>query len=154
MIRRRNPVNWSYNVHPPFKNGNKYFTQRMCFSIVTAQLQHNYALLFPLSSLKVAGSIPEVVIGTFHWHNPSGRTMALGSNQPSSKMNTRNILYFVGGKGGRCVGLTTLPHSCADCLDIWEPQTLGTLRACPDLYRDCFSFFTFPLLTTSLKISF
>ena len=28
---------------------------------------------------------------------------------------------FLGGKGGRCVGLTTLPHSCADCLEIWEP---------------------------------
>jgi hypothetical protein len=24
--------------------------------------------------------------------------------------------YFLGGKGGRCVGLTTLPPSCADCL--------------------------------------
>ena len=41
--------------------------------------------------------------------------------------------YFLGGKGGRCVGLTTLPHSCADCLDIWEPQSPGTLRACPGL---------------------
>jgi len=26
--------------------------------------------------------------------------------------------YFLGGKGGRCVGLTTLPPSCADCLEI------------------------------------
>jgi len=24
-------------------------------------------------------------------------------------------------KGGGCVGLTTLPPSCADCLEIWEP---------------------------------
>jgi len=35
-----------------------------------------------------------------------------------------------GGKGDRCVGLTTLPPSCADCLEIWEPQPPGTLRAC------------------------
>jgi len=28
---------------------------------------------------------------------------------------------FPGGKGGQCVGLTTLPPSCADCLEIWEP---------------------------------
>jgi len=28
---------------------------------------------------------------------------------------------FPGGKGGRCVGLTTLPPSCADFLEIWEP---------------------------------
>ena len=30
--------------------------------------------------------------------------------------------YFLGGKGGQGVGLTTLPHSCADCLEIWELQ--------------------------------
>jgi hypothetical protein len=36
---------------------------------------------------------------------------------------------FPEGKGGRCVGLTTLPPSCADCLEIWEPQLSGTLRA-------------------------
>jgi hypothetical protein len=35
---------------------------------------------------------------------------------------------FLRGKGGRCVGLTTLPPSCADCLEICEPQSLGTLR--------------------------
>ena len=34
---------------------------------------------------------------------------------------------------GRCVGLTTLPPSCADCLEIGEPQPPGTLRACPGL---------------------
>src|SRR5215475_7692594 len=39
--------------------------------------------------------------------------------------------YFLGGKGGRCLGLTTLPPSGANCLDIWEPIPLGTLRACP-----------------------
>ena len=59
--------------------------------------------------------IPDVVIGIFHWHNPSGRTMALGSTQPLTEMSTRNISW---GKGGRCVGLT-LPPSCADCLEIW-----------------------------------
>ena len=29
--------------------------------------------------------------------------------------------YFLWGKGGRCVGLTTLPPSCGDCLETWEP---------------------------------
>ena len=32
---------------------------------------------------KVAGSIPAGVIGVFHSHNPSDRTMALGSTQPA-----------------------------------------------------------------------
>ena len=40
---------------------------------------------------------------------------------------------FSGGKGIRCVGLTTLPPSYADCLEIWELQPPGTLRACPGL---------------------
>jgi hypothetical protein len=31
------------------------------------------------------------------------------------------------------MGLTTLPHSCADCLEIWDPQPPGTLRACPGI---------------------
>jgi hypothetical protein len=44
--------------------------------------------------------------------------------------------YFLGGKSGLCVGLTTLPPSCAE---IWEPQPRGTLRACPSPYRDCFT---------------
>ena len=41
--------------------------------------------------------------------------------------------YFLGGKGGRFVGLTTLPPLCADCLEICEPQSPGTLCACPGL---------------------
>ena len=41
--------------------------------------------------------------------------------------------YFLGGKGGRWVGLTTLPPSRADCIEIWQPQPPGTLRACPGL---------------------
>jgi len=40
---------------------------------------------------KVAGSIPDGVILIFHWHNPSGRTMALGLTQPLTEMSTRNI---------------------------------------------------------------
>jgi hypothetical protein len=38
--------------------------------------------------------------------------------------------YFLRGKGGRGVGLTTLPPSCADCLEVlgsstsWNPQDL------------------------------
>ena len=42
------------------------------------------------TSRKVAGSVPDSVIGIFHWHNPSGRTMALGLTQPltgKSKIN-------------------------------------------------------------------
>jgi hypothetical protein len=39
---------------------------------------------------KVAGSIPDSVIWICHWHNPSGRTMALESTQPLTELSTRN----------------------------------------------------------------
>jgi len=52
--------------------------------------------------------------------------MALGSIQP---------LTFPGGKGGRCVGLTTLPPSCAGCLKILRALTTysGQDLSRPDL---------------------
>ena len=55
--------------------------------------------------------------------------MALGSTQPLTDMSTRsNVLR---GKGGWGVGLTILPPSYADCLEIWKPQPSGTLRDRP-----------------------
>jgi hypothetical protein len=39
------------------------------------------------TSRKVAGSIPEGVTGIFHWHIPSGRTMALGLTQPLTEIS-------------------------------------------------------------------
>jgi hypothetical protein len=58
-------------------------------------------------------------------------TMALRLTQPLTEMSTRNISWRV--KASRCIGLTTLPPSRADCPEIWEPQPPGTLRACPGL---------------------
>jgi hypothetical protein len=50
--------------------------------------------------------------------------MALGSTQPLTEINTRDISWGVKAAG------------CADCLEIWESQTPGSLRAYPGLYRD------------------
>jgi hypothetical protein len=44
----------------------------------------------------------------FNLPNPSSRTMALESAQALTEMSTRDLL---GGRGGRRVGLTTLPQS-------------------------------------------
>ena len=56
-----------------------------------------------------------------------------GPEVDSASKRNEDQEYFLEGKGGWCVGLTTLPPSCADCLEIWEPQTPGILRACPGL---------------------
>jgi hypothetical protein len=49
--------------------------------------------------------------------------MALGSTQPLTE------IIFILGKGGQCIGLTTVPPSYADCLKIREPQPPETLKA-------------------------
>jgi len=42
-------------------------------------------------------------------------------------------MYLLGGKGWQCLGLITLPHSCLDCPDFWEPQLSGALGEYPGL---------------------
>jgi hypothetical protein len=59
--------------------------------------------------------------------------MALGSTQPLTEMSSRNISW-----GVKTAGAKTLSLSCSDCLEMWEPQTAGPLRACPGLYKDSF----------------
>jgi hypothetical protein len=79
------------------------------------------------ASRKVAGWIG---VNAISWHNP----------WPCSRLSLQQKWIpgiFPGGKGGRSVGMTTLPPSCADCHEIWEPQPPGTLGACAGLYRDC-----------------
>ena len=51
------------------------------------------------ASRKVAGSIIDEVTGIFHWHNPSGRTMALGLTQPLTEISARNIYWGVKAAG-------------------------------------------------------
>jgi hypothetical protein len=80
---------------------------------------------------KVAGSIPYGVTRIFQWHNPYGDAVALGLTL--TEMSTRSIYGGGRGKGDRCLGLTTLPPLCADCLEIWDPQPPGTIRACQGL---------------------
>jgi hypothetical protein len=72
------------------------------------------------TSRKVAGSIPDGVIGIFHFRPHCG----LGVDSSSNRNEYQK--YILGGKGGRCV-----PPLCAACLEIWERQSPGTLRACP-----------------------
>jgi hypothetical protein len=61
-------------------------------------------------SWKVAGSIPNEVIGFFNLPNHSSRTMALWSTQPLTEMSTRN-----------CPGGEGLPARKTDLTAICEP---------------------------------
>ena len=84
---------------------------------------------------KVGGSIPDGV-RTFHSFRKR-----YGPDFDSVSKRNEYQKYCLGGKGGRWVGLTTLPPSCADCLEIWEPEPSRNLRACPGLYWDLFAFY-------------
>jgi hypothetical protein len=53
---------------------------------------------------KVAGSNPDGIIGNFHGHIPSGRTVALGSNQSLTEMSkgkTVPLQAWTGPQGSR-----------------------------------------------------
>ena len=80
------------------------------------------------TSRKVAGSIPDCVIGIFHWHNPSGRTMDLGSTQPLTEMSTRNISWGLRRPVRTADNLTTFMCRLSWNLGAstsWNPQGLS-----------------------------
>ena len=58
------------------------------------------------SWLRHCATSRKVACSIFRWHNPSGRTMVLGSTHPLTGMSNRNISF--GGKDGRHVGLKIL----------------------------------------------
>jgi hypothetical protein len=56
-----------------------------------------------------------MVVIIFHLLNLFSRTMAMGWTKPLTEIVPG---IYSGRKGGRWVGLTTLPPSCTDCLEI------------------------------------
>jgi hypothetical protein len=57
----------------------------------------------------------------------------LGPGVDSASNRNEYQQYFLGGEGDWCLGLTTLPPSCVECLAIWEyqpPRTLRSVQAC------------------------
>jgi hypothetical protein len=70
---------------------------RVCWDAATWQFVNNCRCFrrnpeYAVAQLvEVVGSIPDGVIGIFHWYNPSCRTMILELTQPLTEMSTRNI---------------------------------------------------------------
>jgi hypothetical protein len=52
--------------------------------------------------------------------------------------------YFIWNKGSQCIGLPTLPPSCADCLKVWETSSWKCRAS--GLYRDCFTSCFIPFM--------
>jgi len=91
-------------------------------------LGHAVAQMVEATSRKVAGSIPNGVNGIFYWHNPSGRTMALGSTQPLTEMSTRNIFKGERRPVRKADNLTTFMCQLSWNLGVstsWKPQGLS-----------------------------
>ena len=83
------------------------------------------------TSQKVAGSIPDGVIGIIHWRTPSGYTMALGLTQPLSEMSTRNFSWGVkatSGYGWQPYHLHVLTVFKSGSLNFLEPS--GPVQGC------------------------
>jgi hypothetical protein len=70
--------------------------------------------------------------------HPSSRTVVLGSTQPLTEMNTKNLPE---GKGrqGRKADLTAIGEPIV--YKMWEPRHLTTLWAYTVCYRDNFTIF-------------
>ena len=84
-----------------------------------------------VTNRKAAGSIPAGV-NTFFIDIKSFRSH-YGPGVDSASKRNEYQQYFLGGKGGRCVRLTTLPPSCAVVTKSGNLNFLRNLWACPRL---------------------
>jgi len=87
----------------------------------------------------------------YHWKFSSTQSFRphYGPGVDSTSNRNEYQEYFLGDKGGRCLGLTTLATSCADCLEIWGASTswnhqglsrpvMGLLYMLRDFEANCF----------------
>ena len=119
-----------YNVYYIHVQWHIAILTRMCLCHISLGTRWRSSLSHCATSWKVTGSIPDGFIGILLWPNTCARIIAVGSTQ-------------------RSVGLTTLPPSCADYLEIWDPQFPGTLRACTGIV--CYLYIVFPENRVGLK---
>jgi hypothetical protein len=107
-------------------------------------------------SRKVASSIPDGVTENFHWHNSSGRTMALGSTQPLTEMSTKNTSWGGGGRWPvrRADNLTTFMYRMSwnvGASNSWNSQGLSrpVMGSVYLFYRNILDSATPEILTNS-----
>ena len=120
-------------MHLFYSNISIFTISNTCFeSKVSSSGRILYLLVYVLRCYatirKVADSIPDGIIGIFHLHHPSDRTIALGSTKPLTEMSTRSISW---GKGGPCVRPINYHHPVLlsrnlGALTSWNPLGLST----------------------------
>jgi len=76
-----------------------------------------------------------------HWNFSSGRTRARGADSASNRNEYQE--YFLRGKGGRCVGLTTLAPSRADCHEVCNLSLLKPSGLVHAYNRNCFTLYIY-----------
>ena len=88
------------------KTGRQETVHQTVVTIDKIQSAHNFITFINTdggavlhTNWKVAGLIPDGVIGILHWHNPSGRTMALGSTQASYRNEYQENFLGVNAAG-------------------------------------------------------
>jgi hypothetical protein len=106
-----------------------FVSQLLCLRTMQRCTRWRMWLRHYATSRKIAGSILVGIIGIFHWHNPSGNTMALVSTQPLPEMSTTCI--SLGVKAACAKGWQ--PYYVHCWLDVLEPQLPGTLRVFPGI---------------------
>ena len=95
--------------------------------------------LWQCATSQVTSLIPNGVRGVFHWHNPSGCTMALRFDSASNTMRTGNIVWEVkaaGAEGWQPYHLQVPTVSKFGGLNFMEPSGPVT-----GLHRGCFTFY-------------
>jgi hypothetical protein len=105
---------------------------KLFFSCITSNLYkewgHTVAQLFEALSYKHEGHRFD---SRCHWNFLlTSFWLHYGPGVDSASDRKEYQEYFLGGKFSHCIGLTTLPPSCADSLEVWEPQPPGTLKGC------------------------
>jgi hypothetical protein len=111
IVLRKNPE----TQHASLLRGSKYwqgvaqflfyflFTFFEKYYTATARVVAGYALSQLVGALRYKpegrGFSSWWCIGIFHWHNPFGRSMILGSHQPITEIGTRNISWGIKAAG-------------------------------------------------------
>jgi len=94
-IRRSSGCIFNYFKHGDIKGSTLYTLHKAQYRICNKYVVCNRYVMNKhyATNRQVAGSIPDGVIGIFQCHNPSGRTMTLGSTQSLTEMSTRCISW-------------------------------------------------------------